>query len=368
MRVFRRMAAAVVAVLVVMVAAGWEARFHFPALQSVLAAKEPAPPSAGAPAALETNTAVNAPFVIGFGYVDIDGGAAPLSFPTMGVVEELLVGENDHVRAGQPLAVLRSVEAQAQIARVETAVEQARLRLAEARRVPPAHALQLQRQEQAIAGAAAKVAAHRRTIAKLEGLVESSTAAKESLLIAKDELRGSEAMHKAEQLALEQLRLVQPCETVRLAELGLAAAEAQCKLACEHLANHTLRAPQSGIVLRVLVVRGQTLGPNQTQPVLWFCPDQPRIVRCEINQRFARRIRQGVTARILDDVENTPLAQGKIQRCALWVSHRRSLLDEPFERNDVRTLECIVSVDLGGLPLRLGERVRVEIRTDGRSS
>jgi len=35
---------------------------------------------------------------------------------------------------------------------------------------------------------------------------------------------------------------------------------------------------------------------------------------------------------------------------------------EPFQFNDVRTLECTVSVESGSRPLRIGQRVRVTFK------
>jgi hypothetical protein len=44
-----------------------------------------------------------------------------------------------------------------------------------------------------------------------------------------------------------------------------------------------------------------------------------------------------------------------------WYTHRRSILLEPSQQNDVRTLECIVEVDPGQPPVRIGQRMRVTI-------
>ena len=128
----------------------------------------------------------------------------------------------------------------------------------------------------------------------------------------------------------------------RSAEAGLRSADGQLQLAREQLYNQSLRAPADGSILRVLVSPGQIWGPSAEQPAVWFCPDKPRIIRCEINQRFSRRVRQGQSATIYDDVDETRLGTGVVERCSLWISHRRSLIDEPLQRNDVRTLECVV--------------------------
>jgi hypothetical protein len=49
-------------------------------------------------------------------------------------------------------------------------------------------------------------------------------------------------------------------------------------------------------------------------------------------------------------------------RVSDWFTQRRSMLQEPFQYNDVRTLECIVYLDPGSGPVRIGQRVRVTIK------
>jgi hypothetical protein len=50
-------------------------------------------------------------------------------------------------------------------------------------------------------------------------------------------------------------------------------------------------------------------------------------------------------------------------RVSDWYTHRRSILQEPFQLNDVRTLEWLIALDPGQQPLRIGQRVRVTITT-----
>ena len=69
---------------------------------------------------------------------------------------------------------------------------------------------------------------------------------------------------------------------------------------------------------------------------------------------------------VIEDDTRTGLRwHGKVKHLSDWYTHRRSMLQEPFQYNDVRTLECIVSVDSGGPPLRIGQRVRVTIKQGG---
>ena len=54
-------------------------------------------------------------------------------------------------------------------------------------------------------------------------------------------------------------------------------------------------------------------------------------------------------------------ARGHVERVARWYSQRRSVMHEPFQLRDVRTVECLVVLDDGQPRLRIGQRVRVLI-------
>jgi hypothetical protein len=43
------------------------------------------------------------------------------------------------------------------------------------------------------------------------------------------------------------------------------------------------------------------------------------------------------------------------------MAHRRSILPDPSQFHDIRTLECIIALDPDQPPLRVGQRVRVAL-------
>jgi hypothetical protein len=67
----------------------------------------------------------------------------------------------------------------------------------------------------------------------------------------------------------------------------------------------------------------------------------------------------GQTVRVRDDANQAETWSGQVLRVSDWFTRRRSVLQEPSEKNDVRTLECIVRLDANQRPLRLGQRVQV---------
>src|SRR5262249_17896981 len=95
-----------------------------------------------------------------------------------------------------------------------------------------------------------------------------------------------------------------------------------------------------------------------------FCPRSPRLVRAEVEQEFARRVGVGMTAVVQDDTSNAVSWRGQVTRLSDWYAHRRSMLLEPLQLNDVRTLECLIELDPGQALPRIGQRVRVVIGAD----
>jgi hypothetical protein len=65
---------------------------------------------------------------------------------------------------------------------------------------------------------------------------------------------------------------------------------------------------------------------------------------------------------VIRDDSNAPAVwRGRVTSLSDWYTQRRSILQEPLQLNDVRTLECLIAVDPDQAPLRIGQRVRVLI-------
>jgi HlyD family secretion protein len=170
-----------------------------------------------------------------------------------------------------------------------------------------------------------------------------------------------EALWRAEMEQLNDLEHQDPSAKILRAKAELAAAEARLDQARQTLDDCTLRAPDLGVVLRVLVSPGD-LVHNGQQSAIEFCPDLPRIIRAEVDQEFAERLQVGQAAGIEDDVNPARTWTGTVQRLSSWYTQRRSANDDPTKLKDVRTLECIVALEPDQPPVKIGQRVRVLIR------
>ena len=297
--------------------------------------------------------------VVGFGHVDVDGGTIALTSAIPGRVAEVFAKEGVHVSAEEPLFRLHADQAHAQLAEAEAMLAQARVRRTQADRSARNHEITRQLQVQMIESAQLRLEAQQREVDQLTKLADSSVVPSEKLNAAKDlvaQLRSSVA---AETIKLSQLDLDVPKEAVELAEAGLRLAEAKLEEAKTNLDQHTVKAPCDGIALRVNLATGQMTGPMAGAPAVWFAPDKARIIRCEIDQAFASRVAIGMHADVYDDLMEGAHWEGTVTRCGEWIAQRRSLLDEPFQKNDVRTLECIIELTPGQPELRIGQRMRV---------
>ncbi len=305
--------------------------------------------------------------LVSSGDVDVEGGVFPLTPLLPGQVAEVLVQEGQPVKEKTPLLRLESKLARQQVSGARATLDQAETRLGRAKLAATEHALQQLQQEQAIAIALARENGYQAQLDKMARLVKDRLVSAEDYEAARQKVIAAHGAVTVERLKLQQLRLIDPADAVRLAEAERTLAREQLAMARERLRQHTLLAPEDGVVLRVLVSPGQTLGPTQRQPAFWFQPARPLIVRCEVDQQFADRVRPGMTCDIHDDRLDQAGWKGRLQKCAGWIAPRRSLGDDPLERRDARTLECIIGFDSPPSSLRIGQRLRVVFRREGAS-
>jgi multidrug resistance efflux pump len=268
--------------------------------------------------------------------------------------------EGQHMSAGAPLFQLDDTLAQIQVQEARAALEAAQTQEANAGTLAQQHRDRVDAQRQAVAAAKTDVELARVQADKAQRRYNNNTGgSKEDIESANLLVKKAETAVAAEQAKLAALEALKPSIAVELAHKDVAVKQAQLRKAEQGVKECTVVAPYAGTPLRILASVGETLGPNPRQPALYFCPDGPRIVRAEVEQEFADRVEEGHNVLIEDDSTGRGSWHGKVQRVGNWYSQRRSILLEPLQFNDVRTLECIVSVDAGQPPLRIGQRVRV---------
>jgi len=294
-----------------------------------------------------------------YGYVDVESGVTAL-YPTVpGRVVEVLVHENDKVKAGAPLLRLDDRLAKQRLKEAEAALAVAEKQLAQAKKLPLEHQRKVALQKNAIEAMKIRLAVARLTRARKEDLVKKQQLNQVEADIAAKEVEGLETGVESEQEKLKLLELEDPQLMIGSAEDAVEAKKslvAQAQLAVDEC---VLKAPTAGEILQIAVGPGSVITAQTTQPAIQFCPDKPRIVRAEIEQEFAGRVHPGQSVILQDESGGKESWRGKVLRVSNWYTQRRSQSEGlRIGGSDVRTLECIIVLEPGNIPFRLGQRVR----------
>jgi multidrug resistance efflux pump len=299
------------------------------------------------------------------GNVDVLDG---VSFPYPGVpgrVVEVKVREGQAVKAGDVLFRTDDRAPRDDVDRAENGVKTAELAVTKAANDRAELAKAVLAQQAAIDAARPELKRAQIQARHAHELVEKKALAKEDAEVADTLAEKAEAAVTAEQRKLEAIQarganidLAERLARAELADKKLVLSKA--KLALEEC---VVTAPADGTVLRLDLRKGDLLDAVPKSPPLIFCPAGPRIVRAEVEQEWAARVQEGQVASIEDDTSNGdgPKWTGKVVRVGDWMAHRRSILPDPSQFHDIRTLECIISLDPDQPPLRIGQRVRVAL-------
>jgi len=307
--------------------------------------------------------------VVCFGYADMEYGVTSLYPAQAGRVVEIPARENEAVAAGAVLLRLDDRAARLRVDEAEAALESAEAQLEKAEKGTDQHRVKLAQQRAALAAARHRAANARHALAGKEKLqaIEAVGRSREDPLMreqvaaARESVGESEAGVEAEEQRLADLKLLDPAVELRHARAEVATMRARLGQARQALEEHTLRAPGPGTVLRVLVGPGDLLGVQGKRAAVQFCARGPRVVRAEVDQAFAARVAVGQAAAVADDVRSGASWRGRVVRVSDWYTQRRLISEEVLQPKDVRTLECLIALDDGQAPLRIGQRVRVTL-------
>jgi multidrug resistance efflux pump len=302
------------------------------------------------------------PALVCFGYVDGPTCVTSLAPLVAGRVTQVEVQENESVKAGSVLLRLDDRLAQFRLGQVEAALVGAKEKLAQAQKLPQQHQIKRTQQQAVIEAVQYRIQGARAVLDRKRRQVQKEVGSPTEADSAETLLHELEALYRVETGKLSEIDLNDPEAGVRQAQAEVDAKEAQLNEARTALEEYNLKAPADGTVLRILVSRGDVVGALPKQPAVIFCPSGRRIVRAEVEQEFARSLAIGQAASIRDDSNGEGSWAGHVIRISDWYTQRRSVMPEALQYNDARTLECIIELGAGQLPLRIGQRVRVTVR------
>jgi HlyD family secretion protein len=322
-------------------------------------------------AALGTDdvTSQEAALVVCFGLIDVEKGVAelyPKQFGEVAYIAETQVkdGADRVFKKGEVLLRIKSQMAEHLLGKAKAALAAAEADLEKAKQLVPDQQIKLKLQAEVIRGYGhekAKVEAdleHKKRLLK-ENIGDPS---KEILKAMQESVAALASRVKAEELKLDDMKLFDPALEIRRATADVDAKRLDVKIAEQNVSDFQLEAPFDGTVLRFHTRVGELLGPNPRAPAIEFCPDAPRIVRAEVIQEWGHKVHAGQEATVEDDSYMGPTWKGQVKSLSEAYQQKKLKILEPFMTNDVRTLECIVTIAPSQYPVRIGQRVRVKIK------
>lgn len=299
--------------------------------------------------------------VVGFGHFDVDSGVLDVHATSPARVTRVCVAEGTAVQKGDALFEVDDHAARQLLREAEAHLTLAKARREDARTAASRHESLVAQQEAAVEVRVHVLAAARILSARKEDLADKGLLDKSEALAAREQVLQAEALLRAEREKLRELKLTQPADLVAVAEAEVSAAGARFDQARLNLEECVVRSPRDATVLRVRTAVGQWAGVRPELPALQLCPREERIVRLEILQQYAGRVRVGDAASVEDDPATGRTWQGTVERLSDWITRRRSHSLEPFELNDVNTLEALIRLHPEPDGVRIGQRVLVRI-------
>jgi multidrug resistance efflux pump len=294
------------------------------------------------------------------GLVDTREGVMTVLPKQPGQVAKVLAKENQELEEGAPLYLMDDHAARFDRDQADAAYRAAQQQLEQAKKLPAKHRAAITGQQAVIAAKQSKRDAAQKDADEAKRL-SGKGVSPEKADAAQKLVEAADREIDAEQQKLRGMEEEDPEIAIKLAEENLTSKKLLLDKAQWALDECTVKAPYKGKVLRVQVSAGDLL-PNPHQAPLLYCSNTPRIVRAEIEQEFAPKVYVGQPARIKDYAsEDLGEWKGKIESISDWYAHRRSMLLEPLQFNDVRTLEAVIELDPGQRPLKIGQRVRVTL-------
>lgn len=272
----------------------------------------------GSKQAHEATPAVGNYLAILKGRVDLESGIVRLAASRDGIIREVLVNEGEHVSKGQVLATLDDTQARLELEQAQRELNQRRAEL---------QPLRLRHE------------AAQREHARLVPLASDESVARQELDLASD------------QLGLLQAEMA-------VAQMAVASASSREKVAAYEVEQRQVRAPLDGQVVRRYARPGDGISTLNVTALFVFAPDSPQIVRAEIEERFVDAVRPGMAVQIVPQADETRVFSGKVLRVGR-IFGQPEPTDDPAAKADIRTVECVLSIDQQ--TLRVGQRVLIRI-------
>lgn len=317
------------------------------------------PPKAEAPLKL----------LVCLGFVDTEDkmvGIFPDNYPQPSQVLKVLVREGQEVKKGDPLLELDRSMYDLKVAEAEAGIVEANAKLAQAQATIRAHRNTIDVLGQELLAREAELEAKRKVLEQAEKAVADGNKNQVELEVPRADVKAATLTLAAARMKWESAKAEVPSYWEDLANAGITRVKELKRQAERARDQVACTAKADGRIIRTFVAEGSSFGLNTREPAFWFVKKGPLLVRAEVTQEFAGRVKKGQTATIEDETDDKQQWKGRVTKVGdqfLQKRHTSGSAVDIFPVNDERVLECLVSIDLepGQAGPRFGQKVRVKI-------
>ena len=291
------------------------------------------------------------------GRVEPKGGKVQIRPETSGLVVEVLAAVNDRVKAGDPLAILKSDEIRAKLdaARAEVAV-----RVAERDEEPEKSALVLERRkaDDAVAAAQRKLFQAHEEFDRLFLAHRSGDATDAQVETAREAIPAAEKAIAAERAKRTTVLAKAGMPKPTRLDSGLQIARSDLRVAELTYERTRVRAPMDGTILRVDATVGEGTGPSAPAPLFVMGDMTALEIVAEVDERDVSRVSGGQAVVIRSNAFTGKDFGGKVVLVQPALGSPMLKARGPSKPSDVDVLEVKIALD-GPTPLMPGMRVDV---------
>ena len=283
--------------------------------------------------------------ITGSGIVEPLGRVVEVSAPEVGIIAKILVAEGETVSAGAPLIQL---DDETQRAAVGEATASLRLAALRAERLSNgARMEELARAKAAVTAAQAQAVFAQKNLDRFTTAGKTSAISAEAFDRAALELQVNSAKVKELEATLSELEAGARADDLAVATQEVQLAQTRLEAAQTALNRRQIRAPQSGKILKIKAKPGELHSPEKDAWLLQLADLSQLTVRLEVDERDIAQVTIGSTAELTDYALSSDRASAIVTQILGQATTKRSQLDRPGERFDVRVVEVVCRLEPG---------------------
>jgi len=257
--------------------------------------------------------------VVGIGKIEPETQILSLASSGGGIITDILKREGDRIRSGEAIIMLDS----------ET--ERNNVELIKGRIKTQEYQAELNR------------GAVRETEIRLASAVRLLESSRRLLKDGAETVRNLDDLET--EVSLLETTLIKDRANLGISESKISELRTELQLARLELSRRTLTSPADGTVLNIMVTLGSPVSPFAE--FCEFAPDGRKIARCEVDEMFADRVREGQDASITRMGTTEVIARGSVIRAAPFLKSKSLFSELPGDREDRRVREVWILLDEG---------------------